>query len=131
MAESGLSQYLAETARTPFQWGSADCATFILGWFDSLSAATRAHLWGGYSDEAGCDAFIASFGGMENAARLFLNGWYGAAPAAAQPGNAVVCDFRGVKAMGIRVNGRQIALRTARGLLVTHRATPLAEWGIT
>ncbi len=72
MAESGLTAYLTQAARKPFQWGSADCATFVLEWFDGLSAATRAHLWGGYSDEAGCDAFIASFGGMENAARLFL-----------------------------------------------------------
>ena len=128
---SGLSQYLQEAAKTPFQWGSADCATFVLGWFDRLSARTRAHLWAGaYDTEEGCAAWSARQGGYSAIAKAFLGGWYDARPCEPKPGNAVCCRYRGTEAMGIRVDGRQVALRTKAGLLITHRVEVLAEFGI-
>lgn len=126
----GLSDYLQEAGKQPFQWGSADCATFVLGWFDRLSTTTRAHLWAGaYDSEEGCAEWCKAQGGYAAIADAFLGGWYGAKRAASKPGNAVLVNYRGTEMMGIRVDDRSVALKSLH-VMITRRATPLAEWSI-
>lgn len=126
----GLTEYLTDAARKPFQWGSADCATFVLEWFDRLSTATRAHLWAGaYDSEETCAAWCAEQGGYSAIADAFLGGWYGARRAEPKAGNAVLVNFRGTEMMGIRVDDHNIALKSLR-VMITKRATPLIEWSI-
>jgi hypothetical protein len=126
-----LTDYLREVAKRPFVWGRQDCAVFVLEWFDRLSQKPRAHLWqDAYDDEASCKAWTDAQGGYEAIADAFLPGWYGARRAEPKPGNAVLAGFRGRQAMGIRVDARQVAMLAPGGLLLTHRATVLGEWGL-
>lgn len=126
-----LNAYLAEMAGRPFRYGEDDCASFVVGWFDRFTGNIALPQWRGqYSDAASCGAFIAAHGGFSEIASGFLGKHYGAVRASPQPGNAVLARFKHAEAMGLRVDDRRVALRTERGLLVTHRATVTDEWGI-
>lgn len=126
----GLSSYLREQAAVPFEWGLHDCATFVLGWLDWRCGKRALGAWlGQYQDEASCSSFIAQNGGFADIASGFFARHYGFGLAAPRAGNPVFAEFKGVRAMGLRVNERDVALRTRNGLLVTARARVLNEWG--
>lgn len=125
-----LTGYLGETARLPFTWGVHDCATFVLRWLDRQTGIAGAAAWfGRYSDEATCDAFIAAHGGYEAIADDFLWRHYKIERGRSDAANPVFVKFKDRTAFGLRVSPSQIVLRTLRGVVITQRATVLAEWG--
>jgi len=126
-----LSAYLRDAALRPFAWGEDDCATFVIKWFDRAIGPEAIDLWRGqYADRAACEAFIARGGGFVRIASEFLRNNYGLREGAATAaGNAVYARYKGIDAMGLRLSGDEVALRTEAGLLLTRRAAVHAEWG--
>jgi len=125
-----LSEYLAEMSGRPFVYGADDCATMVIGWLDRLYGRRALDKWRGlYSDQAGCEAFIAELGGFESIATKFFAEHYDLARSGPGNGNPVFAFFKGVYAMGLRIDARSVALRTKAGLMITSRATVVAEWG--
>lgn len=125
-----LSGYLTRMAGRPFVYGTDDCATFVLGWLDIAHGRNALAAWRGmYVDEASCEAFIAANGGFAAIASAFFVEHYGLAPSAPAAGQPVYATFKGISAMGLRVDNDRMALRTRAGVLITARATVSHEWG--
>jgi len=124
-----LSEYLRAAAARPFVWGKDDCATFVIAWMDRQFGSNVLPLWSGlYDSAAGCSDYIERNGGFIAAAKAF-SAHFPLAEASPKPGNVVLAMFKGTEAMGIRVDDRDVALRTHHGLIVTARVHVLAEWG--
>jgi hypothetical protein len=127
-----LSNYLSNMAAEPFSYDGRDCMAFAVGWFDALTGKDALAIWRGrYRDADGCRAYAEANGGIAAAALAFLAEQHGARAAKPRPGNVVLARFRDSEAIGIRVDEARIALRTERGLVITHRARPVAEWGLS
>lgn len=126
-----LTRYLVEAAGQDFMWAERDCAIFVAEWLDRLTGREGVADWRGrYHDEASCAAYIAANGGMVAIADAFIGTHYGMTrTAAAGEGNPVVVDYGGRQMMGLRVDGRDIAMRSEKRLFITPRAMVLAEWG--
>lgn len=127
-----LTDYLAECAGRKFAYGTHDCATFVAGWLDRATGLDGLSAWlGQYHDELSCAAFIAAGGGMVPIADAFISSRYGMARTMTpRAGNPLVVDYRGNRAMAIRVSERDVAMMmSADRLIVTPRVTVIAEWG--
>jgi hypothetical protein len=58
-----LAQYLQSVARTPFQWGTADCATFLADWVLLRTGCDPMDgIRGTYSNEVEARRIIRPFG---------------------------------------------------------------------
>lgn len=126
-----LADYFADMAATPFRYGQDDCASFVVGWFDRVTGRDGLSSWRGrYAGAPDCQAYISRHGGFQAIAASFLGDHYGAARCLPKPGNAVLARFNDTEAMGLRLDDERIAMRTERGLLITHRAAILDEWGL-
>lgn len=125
-----LDAYLTEMAATPFAYGHDDCASFVVGWFDRLLGGHALAAWRGrYATEADCAAYIARNGGFAAIADDFFAAHYRFGAAAAARGTAVLARVVGRETMGLRISAAKFAFRTPKGLLITERAEPRAEWG--
>lgn len=62
-----LHDYLVANSKTPFKWGSFDCALFTAGAVQAMTGVdTASDFRGKYSDEAGAKVTIASVTGVAN-----------------------------------------------------------------
>lgn len=109
MAE-GLTRYIRDAMRRPFEWGAHDCCLFPADWVLRVTGIDPAADWrGGYTDEEGARRLVEAAGGLPS---LFARGM---GPAIGLGAHVAVLDAPEGPTGGI-VSGGMISVLTPDGV---------------
>lgn len=127
--EQALAAHTRAHMRTPYRWGSHDCAMFAAGCVAAITGEDfAAEFRGGYSDEEGARILLARLGCADVgdlAARYLPE----IPPAEARRGDVVMIEGKFGPFLAI-VDGRTAVGPTARGLSHTQVSEAVRAWGV-
>jgi len=118
-----LTQYIESKRNTPFAWGTADCCQFIAGAIAATTGEDPSVAFGSYEDEAGAQALLDGFGGLEGLITAALGG----PMAAAQMGRGDVCIADGCACV---CTGQNVVGYGAAGLVFVPRSRASLAWRV-
>jgi hypothetical protein len=132
MAGILLSRFLAARCAVKFEYGSSDCASFVISWLDLVleKNAMADWLWR-YHDQSSCEAYIAAQGGFLALAQNFIAKHYGLKKSQPARGNILLVQIKNMDVMAIRLDEQKIVvLKQHHGLYFTEDFKIVCEWGL-
>lgn len=118
-----LTDYVESKRNTPFAWGTADCCQFIAGAVAAVTGVDHAVEFGPYEDEAGAQALLATYGGIEGLITHVL----GEPVHVAQMGRGDVCIVDGTAAV---CTGQNVVSYGSNGLVFVPRSRASVAWRV-
>jgi hypothetical protein len=127
--EQRLAAYTRSHMRTPYRWGSHDCALFAAGAVEVITGEDFAHEFRGNYDDEPSAARVLSLIGCADVADLASRYLHEISPSEARRGDVVMIEGKLGPFLAI-VDGRTAVGPAARGL--THSPVALAQraWGV-
>lgn len=123
---SRLHEVVADHKYREFAWGEADCCLFAAKCVDAMTGSDLyREIRGNYFNEESAKAYIASFGGLEQA----VTHWLGEPTGRATRGDVVLFDGGEGDAVGICL-GSEVYAMGPKGLHRVPRRVILKAWHV-